>query len=357
MTNFSKISNQVSTPRVTFLDGIRGLAALMVLLEHVIKDFLVAVQPVKYDSSWLAFITDGHFAVAIFFVLSGYVLSLSQLNSPKNLFHLFITRYCRLTIPILVTCTITYIFLLLGLVYITGPYYQFSHTIYGLLKFSFFDVFFDYDNLRSYSPALWTMSTELLGSYILYGVVRYFRGQFRYDILIPIVIAITLLFFRPYIACFIFGYLIAELNLRYLPLNTKLISPVSLLVFTSVVVMVSIYQESDDWLKCLLASALILAISYSPTLKKVFTNSVFLFLGKISFTLYLVQFTVIFSLSAFMVSKSRAYDVVNLATTNFNIAITVIVCILVGYLLVPIDAYSIKISKKIASRSLKKRFI
>ena len=87
--NFTKFS---PPDRVNFLDGIRGLAALMVLLEHVVKDFLASVQPIQYNSQFLSFITDGHFAVAIFFVLSGYVLTVSQLSRPQSLVTLFIGR-------------------------------------------------------------------------------------------------------------------------------------------------------------------------------------------------------------------------------------------------------------------------
>jgi len=330
------------------------MAAVMVLLEHVIKDFLASVQPVQYDSRWLTFVTEGHFAVAIFFVLSGYVLSLSQVNSTKNLFHLFISRYCRLALPILVTCTITYFLLVSGLFYIAGTYYQFTPTIMGLLKFSLFDVFFNYDSPLTYSPALWTMSAELLGSYALYGLLRCLRGQFRYDILVSIVVAFALLFFKPYIACFIFGYLIAELNLRYLGVSSRIIPITSLLAFISVVGVVSMSQDLDDWLKCLLASVLIVSVSYSPLLKKAFTNSVMLFLGKISFALYLIQFTVIGTLSAYITFQFRAHEFVDLTAANINLAITIVACILFAYLLTPLDTFSIQISKKIGSLNFKR---
>ena len=339
--------NQLRPQRVNFLDGIRGLAALMVLLEHVVKDFLAAVTPEKYDSILLAFITDGHFAVAIFFVLSGYVLSLSQVASPKNLLYLLISRYFRLAIPILVTCTITYILLMAGFIFIAGPLYQFDPTILGLLQFSLFDVFVHYDDLISYSPVLWTMSIELMGSYLLYLLIALFRRDAIYFLALPLVIACVLLIFKPFIACFIFGYLIFELNLRYTKVSSALISRLGVFSFLSVVVVVSFSQDLDDWIKCLLASVLIISVCHSSILKKVFTNPALLFLGKISFVLYLIQFSVICSLSAYIAIQFRDHNFVNLASSNITLLVTVVVSIVCAFLLNPLDTYSIGISKKI----------
>src|SRR6185312_17539398 len=73
--------------KIKYLEGLRGLAALSVILHH----FLVAFYPLSYYGdntpshlgniemlyfqSPFSFLTNGNFMVAIFFVLSGYVLS------------------------------------------------------------------------------------------------------------------------------------------------------------------------------------------------------------------------------------------------------------------------------------------
>jgi peptidoglycan/LPS O-acetylase OafA/YrhL len=323
------------------------MAALMVLLQHLATDFLASLQSEQYDSIFLAFITNGHFAIVIFFVLSGYALSLSQIRHKQNLLPLFIARYFRLMLPILFTSTITYIFLVSGLFLITGNAYQFTPSIPSLLQFSLFDVFFDYQNSLSYSPQLWTITNEIIGSYVIYALIPLFRKQFKFRLLFPLVVAVTLLYFKPFIACFIFGYLITELNLRCLGKSSKLISIASLLAFVSVVGMVTMSESLDDWIKCLLASALIISVSYSPILRKVFTNSILLFIGKISFPLYLIQFLVICSFSAYLNTQFKAFNFVNLTSTNINLGLTIVACILFAYLLTPLDTYSIQVSKKI----------
>src|SRR5437763_7626815 len=63
-------------PRVAGLDGIRGLAALFVVLNHV---YLRAFPgyPVDHAPFWVSPFIYGRFAVVVFIVLSGFSLSLA----------------------------------------------------------------------------------------------------------------------------------------------------------------------------------------------------------------------------------------------------------------------------------------
>src|SRR3954447_16054348 len=62
--------------RLTGLDGVRGLAALFVVVHHV---FLRAFPgyPVDHAPFWAAWFIYGRFAVVVFIVLSGFSLALS----------------------------------------------------------------------------------------------------------------------------------------------------------------------------------------------------------------------------------------------------------------------------------------
>ena len=66
----------VARRRLAGLDGIRGLAALFVVLNHV---FLRAFPgfPADHAPFWIAGFIDGRFAVVVFIVLSGFSLSVS----------------------------------------------------------------------------------------------------------------------------------------------------------------------------------------------------------------------------------------------------------------------------------------
>jgi peptidoglycan/LPS O-acetylase OafA/YrhL len=63
-------------PRLVGLDGIRGLAALFVVLHH---SYLMAFPgfPVTHAPAWTGFLLYGHFAVVVFIVLSGFSLAVS----------------------------------------------------------------------------------------------------------------------------------------------------------------------------------------------------------------------------------------------------------------------------------------
>src|ERR1700726_5042738 len=89
MSNFARQYPEASrdkAPRIAYLESIRGLAALQVLLLHFLSAFapdLVFTPPPDaivartIHLSPLYFLYDGYSAVYIFFVLSAYVLTRS----------------------------------------------------------------------------------------------------------------------------------------------------------------------------------------------------------------------------------------------------------------------------------------
>ena len=66
---------QPESRRVVGLDGIRGLAALFVVVHHC---WLMSFHgyPSNTGPSWLGFLLYGHFAVVVFITLSGFSLAI-----------------------------------------------------------------------------------------------------------------------------------------------------------------------------------------------------------------------------------------------------------------------------------------
>jgi peptidoglycan/LPS O-acetylase OafA/YrhL len=101
--------------RLEQLDSLRGLAALSVVFYHQLLAY-PAIHGPQADPSGLFlrilfsppiyFFWSGHAAVMLFFVLSGYVLTLPFLKSSRPTYPIFVLkRICRIYIPYVVAMT------------------------------------------------------------------------------------------------------------------------------------------------------------------------------------------------------------------------------------------------------------
>ena len=186
--------------KLRYLEGIRGLAAIIVVLHHYILAFYPAMSSaneaqIHNETSYfeevmaqipLNIFYNGGFAVCIFFILSGYVLSNNyhQNNNPQILIQYGVKRYFRLLVPVSVSILLAYTFVHLGFMnrlhlgditkskdWLAGSF-NFSENITPMLKNMFVDVFFLKDN--TYNPVLWTMTYELLGSLLIFAFLLHY---------------------------------------------------------------------------------------------------------------------------------------------------------------------------------------
>ena len=102
-TPISISDNPVKKPRLRleFLDGMRGLAALYVVLFHAIYPFAKSSGGVGFKLL-LRFASYGHFAVDVFIVLSGYCLMIPVMRSAEHTvgnFFEYIKRRAKRIIP------------------------------------------------------------------------------------------------------------------------------------------------------------------------------------------------------------------------------------------------------------------
>jgi peptidoglycan/LPS O-acetylase OafA/YrhL len=96
--------------RVSYLDGLRGFAALQVVLLHYLTAFAPAIANVnpaiphpgwedRFIHSPCFFLADGYMAVSIFFLISGLVLTYSFESSADVFGNLLARRVVRLGVP------------------------------------------------------------------------------------------------------------------------------------------------------------------------------------------------------------------------------------------------------------------
>ena len=180
--------------RLNYLDGLRGYAALTVVLGHAQMFYPGFVQyRTSLSPLWLRYLFNavlfpfeaGTFAVYIFFVLSGFVIAASASRSGAPLPLIALNRYLRLTLPMIATALVAW-FLVKSFPHATALPAQIADAdwiagIYGAGPVKLMSALRDvtwktYWNGFAYiDPVLWTMRVELIGSlsvYALYAVVR-----------------------------------------------------------------------------------------------------------------------------------------------------------------------------------------
>jgi len=114
--------------RYAHLDGLRGIAALIVVSLHGILAFDFALYtglPADSHGAWdirisgLPFLLPlaGDYAVCLFFALSGFVLAHSFSRTNLGASALIVKRYARLCLPILAACLSSWALLASGLTF------------------------------------------------------------------------------------------------------------------------------------------------------------------------------------------------------------------------------------------------
>lgn len=175
--------------RILSLESLRGLAALTVVFDHFFRTFypftFVDTRPSHSSFEWFfihtpLFVTiNGAFAVMIFFVLSGFVLSYGFFKRPAkfDFVSAIVKRYFRLTPVVLASVLLAFVLLKLHL---------FFNTQAGLMPTSWKNddiglvsaiwqglagVYITTPNDASLNSVLWTIYYEMIGSVLIFAVL------------------------------------------------------------------------------------------------------------------------------------------------------------------------------------------
>lgn len=359
--------------KLEHLEGLRGLASLIVVIAHYMQFYFFSSfftnpdSPIKYliSKTPLNIMYNGNFAVCIFFVLSGYVLSINFLlyNDHQILVANAIKRYFRLMIPVFVSVLIAYVLLIFGAykyfaVYTNDfRYNTMDQNFFNMIKFALFDVFFK--GSGTYNTVLWTMNYELLGSFLVFSFLSLFgSAKKRYIFYLTLIIV----FYNSYFLAFFLGLFLCDWNLN----KHKTISKP--FVFTCFVIGIFLgsypYGVTENTIYNFLdvkfivlnyqvfyhvigAFFFMIGLLNSSILKDVFSSKIFAFLGKISFSLYLTHIPILASLSFFLFAKLSSlysYHISFVITFSASITLT----FLISYLMYKyVDTKAVDISKHI----------
>jgi peptidoglycan/LPS O-acetylase OafA/YrhL len=386
--------------KINYLESLRGLAAAAVVFHHYSLLFYPAASwgvieagdshNVLFERLFyglpFGFMKSGTFAVVLFFVLSGFVLTRAYFSNHniQDLTKQAVKRYFRLLFPVLATVFLAYILMTNNLLRlnVTG---SLTGSEWALDKWNFVPSFLNalYDGVygvfidgeAKYNANLWTMKYEFFGSFLVFSVAALFgRHRNRAFIYAALVVILWQSFYLP----FIVGLVIADIfstengikkRIFALRPTTKLMLFVTGLVLASMPAQGDInqtflfkslvYPTTNPMAVIILwhtiGSALLMIILLSSKkLQSAMNLRFFVFLGKISFSLYLLHMYVLATFSA--VVFNRLYE-----SIGFNFAVLVSGLLSVPVLILSswiwhqiIDAPTVKFSREIGERFFKK---
>lgn len=366
------------------LEGLRGIASIMVVLAHFIFLFFPAMRKGEMSLAHhdlekmvhgtpVSMLWDGTLAVAIFFVMSGFVLSIGffQTGNTNIVKKLATGRYLRLMLPALASAIIAWILIQAGAGRLTSAAgevagssnlakkWQFDPSLFDVIKAGTLDVFVEYKGGGSaINNVLWTMNVEFLGSFLVFGFLLLFaQSRLRWLAYVALLIGT----FDTWYLGFIIGMMIADAHsLGWLERFKRWYVTLPLIIVTLFFASFprkhkgTIYEVFDlgfiganervTYLT--LASTLaLLVVLLSASVAKVLRTKFMSTLGRYTFSLYLTHLLVIFTVSSAVVIFAHdkiGYNAAALLAFLVSLPVFIIVAFLFERY---IDAPSIKFAR------------
>lgn len=340
--------------RFDYLDGLRGIAALLVVISHFKNGFFASKNNSHiFSSIWETgnlFIFQGHFCVQIFFILSGFVLAYNSFNRPTFLHKQWFKRVYRLGMPVFITSVIYFLFIQANLFsfdqlltinyneWIAGHWVSKYNFVNFFKRFIYdFMLFSDWEFIMSINSSLWTIPIEFYWSYLLFFFfffINKIKSHFLKNILHILFYVSFLMFFSftgaEFGILFIGGSMIA-LNLDKLKIkkNTNtvdyfLLGIVSTLTILSLNNVTIFFSSNHFYTDVFFAYCYIILAIRIQFIQKILCFPFVLWLGKISFALYLLHLLIIGSIS------SKLFILYPFLRGNFGLIILLLITLIIS---------------------------
>ena len=330
--------------RILWIDGLRGFACLMIFLHHFMIGFFPSsfygISVVSHGNyGWdtclaqqpISGIINGNYWVCVFCLLSGLAQSykIFCLENVHTVAHDMIKRYFRLSLPVFFVSFVVY-FLMRGNLFFNtkisdivgspwlASFYLDTIPFKSVFETSFVSVWMSGDLI--FSNAFWMLNILFLGSYLTYILALIAKGKkLRIVILLSLV---ALLFYQRnnYYICFVGGVIIAYF-LVYGNNDYKyktIFGVISLIIgmflggYPSGVVPTNVYRYlqhfSFDIIHVFGAIMFVFGICNLSFITKFLEKKSILWLGKISFGVFLVHIPIIFSIGTYSFMKLYNYS-------------------------------------------------
>jgi len=371
------------------LEGLRGIAAIVVVAYHAMLMFwpgvaygtnpsLAPVQNSQLESflygNPLNVFLSGGFAVAIFFVLSGFVLSVGffQTGDGSIVQRLAAKRYVRLMIPALISVLAVFLIVSLGMTDAKDGVVAITHSgslakIWQLTP-NFFSALSDgsvaifTQSGSAYNAVLWTMYYEFIGSFLVFITLLVCgRSKYRGVVYGGLLIAT----FGTWFSAIVMGMILADIyvskSLSKLSFKLKPLLCVALLgtglilggypilspagTFYGIFHIAALTDDQNTTLYLSIGACMVVGVLLlSRTLTKVFSHPRVAITGKYTYALYLTHTLVLFTVGSKFFLFFNQYMGINRAAIVTIIAIAPVVALVTWAFQKMVDAPSIKFS-------------
>lgn len=348
--------------RFEFVNGARGIAAFQVLLLHYCSFFFPAFARTTGEGNYaleavlthtpLFFLIDGYTAVSLFFVMSGFVLAPAFEKSPLGMSGGALKRFVRLFIPIAAS-----VILATALLAVFHNYKSLAATASGsawamgllevkisslqtLKEIVLNSMILGYQGPSLFSSLplvggrlppiamstnspMWTLHLEFWGSLLTLAFAVAYRSAsskpFFWTVFIMIsaitgtgLYSLFMIGFAAYhfrfkimregYACNVFGLLLIALGIFVASVPGDRMATLALSLISKVTFM---QAKSPYVLNTGIGAVIILlGLCMSASAKRLLSSAPALWLGKISFSLYLIHFPILFTLGAWVFVKA-----------------------------------------------------
>jgi peptidoglycan/LPS O-acetylase OafA/YrhL len=289
--------------RYDYLDSSRGIAATAVMLAH----FQLTVVPLQNNSPFfkspLAIITDGQSAILYFFILSGFVLTMSLKKNEEfslvNYMKFIVSRIFRIFPAFIFTLLFTFLIINFFKERPGGWISQFWNeqvSTVSLITQSFLIKRIPNESVLRLIPQDWTLTIEIAISFLL-PLLAYASWKNSVLLLITVYGAVKFLSLDPFVFDFSCGIFIA-VNKTFLQQKWQTLKWKGVILIAALLLICADYLFPAELIR---ADVLLIhhkswglviflwALISSRKIQKVFSTKPLVFLGRISYSFYLLH--------------------------------------------------------------------
>lgn len=350
--------------RLYFLDGLKGIAAIWVILHHF---YLITfpVLPTSWhkleDTPFVNVFFNGNYAVHLFLIISAFLMTMIMRKNDNILSfqRIIVKRYFRLMIPISIIIIITCVLYYLNFMRI----HEFSEITGNTIISNFYHNLTPKDFIFAllfcplgHSAVLgpcWMLKYIFIGTFLIVIICIAMQNMvIKKRVMVYFLASLLSYFISWNYVSIVVGMMLYELvsleeGQKYM--KKWVISIMIISSFTFPILSPSLFHNIE-WINILSASSLFVAVYFSKHLKKMLSSRIFQFLGKESLGVYLVHWPIFCSFSCTIMLRGGMAPMNIVSVLLLSIALVIALSFLYSYY---IESKSVKIVNFITQYLLK----